>query len=147
MAEVGLPPKSVLARWYSEGMSYADMARKHNADTNQNLTRQAFSQACKRYKISENVHYDHSAVLPPNLRPEHTKLYDTQMIRRWDARRQGKVYPKRDDQRINGWLANLNDAKVVLEYRRNTQAGWHPVPRKPSDEKDFPMRRNWIKAA
>lgn len=147
MAETGLPSKTVLQRWYDDGVSYADMARRHNAATNQNLSRQSFFMACKRYEISERTTYDHSSVLPPNLRPEHTKAYDTQMIRRWDSRRQGKVYEARDDQRINGWLANLNDAKVVLEYRRNTQKGWHTVPRLPSDEPDFPMRRTWVKAA
>lgn len=147
MAEIGLPPKGVLQRWYNQGMSYAEMARVHNAATNQDLTRQSFYMACKRHGISEPQNYDHSAVLPPDLRPEHTKLYDTDMIRRWDARRQGKVYDKRMDQKINGWLANLNDAKVVLVYRRNTQKGWHTVPRRPSDEPDFPMRRAWVKAA
>lgn len=146
MAESGLPPKSVLEQWYADGVSYAEMARRHNAATNQSLTRQAFYMACKRLGISEPVNYDHTAVLPPNLRPAHTKLYDTQMIRQWDARRQGKVYGAREDQKINGWLANLNDAKVVLVYRRNTQKGWHTSPRLPSDEPDFPMRRSWLAA-
>lgn len=145
MPEVGLPPKSVLARWYGEGVSYTEMAQRHNAATGQNRTRQAFYQACKRLGISEPRNYDHSGVLPPNLRPEHSKLYDTDMIRQWDARRQGKVFSERLDQRINGWLANLNDAKVVLVYKRNTQKGWHTAPRLPSDEPDFPMRRNWLK--
>jgi hypothetical protein len=144
MAERVLPSERVLQQWYDDGLSYADMARRHNAATNQNLTRQAFFMACKRLGISERSAYDHSAVLPPDLRPEHSRLYDTQMIRRWDARRQGKVYSDRDNQRINGWLANLNDAKVVLVYRRNTQKGWHTVPRRPSDEPDFPMRRSWL---
>lgn len=147
MAEIGLPSKRVLEQWYAEGVSYAEMARRHNEATNQSLTRQAFFMACRRHGIADAINYDHSAVLPPDLRPEHSKHYDTNMIRRWDARRQGKVYPDRDNQRINGWLANLNDAKVVLEYRRNTQQGWHPVPRLPSDEKDFPMRRSWVQAA
>lgn len=146
MAEVGLPSRHVLQQWYDDGVSYADMARRHNAATNQTLTRQAFYQACRRYGISERLLYDHSAVLPPNMRPDHSKLYDTDMIRRWDARRQGKEFPERDDQRINGWLANLNDAKVVLLYKRNTQKGWHTVPRLPSDEPDFPMRRTWVTA-
>jgi hypothetical protein len=147
MPERTLPSKSVLERWYNDGMNYAEMARRHNKATNQNLTRQAFFQACKRLGISEPANFDHSAVLPPNLRPEHTKLYDTQMIRKWDARRQGKVYGHREDQKINGWLANLNDAKAVLLYKPNTQKGWHTVPRLPSDEPDFPMRRTWVKAA
>lgn len=147
MAETSLPSKTVLKRWYDDGMSYADMARRHNAATNQSLTRQAFFMACKRLGISERQSYDHSAVLPPKLRPQHTKDYDTQMIRRWDARRQGKVYGERDDTRINGWLANLNDANCVLLYKPNTQKGWHAVPRLPSDEKDYPMRRTWVQAA
>lgn len=147
MAESGLPPKSVLQQWYGEGLSYADMARRHNAATGENRTRQAFYMACSRYGISEPQNLDHKAVLPPNMRPEHSKLYDTQMIRQWDARRQGKTYGAREDQKINGWLAHLNDAKVVLLYKPNTQQGWWPVPRKPSDEKDYPMRRTWVTAA
>lgn len=147
MPEQILPPKSVLERWYREGVSYAEMARRHNEAENLATTRQSFFMACRRLGISERTTYDHSAVLPPNLRPEHTKLYDTQMIRQWDSRRQGKVYPAREDQKINGWLAHLNDAKVVLVYRRNTQKGWHTALRLPSDEPDFPMRRTWVKAA
>lgn len=139
-----LPDKNTLWKWYNdEGLSHTEMAERFNnlpeRQGQEPVTRQAFWQQCDRHGFPPR-NLSHREVLPANMHPDHSKLYDTEMIRMWDARRQGKKFPPKIDQKINAWLQNLNDAKAILVYRRNTIAGWKPVPRKPSDDKDSPVR-------
>lgn len=144
MGERVLPDKNTLWKWYDgEGLSHTEMAERFNAlperQGEEPVKRQAFWQACNRYGFPPR-NLSHKQALPHNMHPDHSKLYDTEMIRMWDARRQGKKFEPKIEQKINAWLQNLDDAKVVLVYRRRTIRGWHPVPRLPSDDKTMPMR-------
>jgi hypothetical protein len=149
MGERVLPDRATLKKWHASGMTYQAMADRWNptliAEGKDPVTRQSFSTACHRHGFDRRK-LDHSDVLPKGMRLEHQTLYDTEMIRRWNARRKGKKFPPVEDQRINGWLQGLNDAKVVLKYERNTQSGWKPVKRLPTDDPECPVRLPKAKA-
>lgn len=137
-----LPDKNTLQKWYSEELlTYQAMADRFNSSRpgEKPVTHVAFHQACKRHGFPPR-NMSHADVLPANMDPDHVKLYDTEMIRMWDCRRKGKTYPPKIDQKINAWLQNLHDAKVVLIYKRRTLDGWKPVPRVPTDIKGCPVR-------
>lgn len=136
-----LPDLITLRRWYDEEprLSAQQMADRLFEQTGVRVTRHAFSAAWARNGFPPR-NLRHNDLLPANMRLDHQKLYDTEMIRRFSARRQGKVFDEKEEQRINSWLLNLRDAKVVLVYRRDTQKGWHPVKRRPTDDPDLPVR-------
>lgn len=130
-----LPDDETLAKWHAEGLTYPQM---HKRWGNPNVGSDAFGVACRRLGLFRNMHHD--KWLPRNMHPDHQKLYDTEMIRRWSAREQGKKFPAVEDQRINAWLQNLADAGAILWYDRETIEGWHPVKRVPSDPAGVPVR-------
>jgi hypothetical protein len=138
MAERVLPDKNTLEHWHEEGLTHQEMANRFYALTGHRCTRQAFRNACGRYGLTRN--YSHDEWLPADLRREHQRLYDTEMIRRWSARKQGKKYDAKEEQRINAWLQNLRDAGAILVYKRDTMQGWWPVHREPTDDPNVPVR-------
>lgn len=140
MAERVIPDKNTLEKWRKEGLTHQAMADRFNGTrpTEKPVSRQAFTNACGRYGLVVNLKHDEW--LPANMRPEHQKLYDTEMIRRWSARKQGKKFGPKPNQKINAWLQNLRDAGAILLYRRDTQQGWWPVPRQPTDDPNVPVR-------
>lgn len=138
MAERQTPDNNTLRKWHEEGLTHQAMADRWEAETHVRVTRQAFRNACGAAGLVRNMKHDEW--LPANMRPEHQKLYDSEMIRRWSARKQGKKFDATENQRINAWLQNLTDAGAILVYRRNTQQGWWPVPRQATDEPNVPVR-------
>lgn len=143
MAERQLPDRQTLQQWFEvDRLTHQQMAdRFNNSPERQGMrpvTRQAFTRACGRYGLTTYLHHDEW--LPKDMRPEHTKLYDTEMIRRWSARKQGKRFDEVEEQRINAWLQNLTDAGAIMLYKRDTQMGWWPVPRQPTDDPNVPVR-------
>lgn len=134
-----LPDDETLVEWWEEGLTFPQMAARFNsARTGKPVTGNAFGTACRRLGLGRNLHHDEW--LPRNMHPDHQKLYDTEMIRRWSARRQGKQFEPEEDQRINAWLQALNDAGAILWYERETQQGWWPVKREPTDDPNVPVR-------
>lgn len=133
-----LPGADVLRHWHEEGLTYQQMADRWEAQSHFRKTPQAFGKACRKAGLFRNL--SHDKWLPRNMRPEHQKLYDTEMIRRWSARQQGKQFDETEDQRINAWLQNLADADAILWYNPDTVEGWHPVRRRSDDEPGVPVR-------
>lgn len=133
-----IPDRDVLTKWHNAGLTYKQMADRWYDETKIRKTSQAFGKACRKAGLLRNLHHD--KWLPRNMRPEHMKLYDTEMIRRWSAREQGKKFPDVEDQRINAWLQNLADAGAILWYNPDTVQGWHTVRRRSDDEPGAPVR-------
>lgn len=133
-----LPDKNTLTKWHEAGLSYPEMADRWFEESGVRKTPAAFGQACRREGLFRNLKHD--VWLPRNMRPEHQKAYDSEMIRRWSAREQGKKFSAIEDQRINGWLQNLRDADAILWYDADTQQGWWPVKRQASDDPNVPVR-------
>lgn len=136
-----LPDRKTLEKWHASRMTFKAMAEKFNAEHPEfdDVTDRAFMNACRRYGFPTR-NLKHDELIPWTLRPDHTKLYDTEMIRRFSARMQGKQFDAEMDQKINAWFQNLNDAKSILVYRKDTQQGWVPVKRKPTDDPKLPVR-------
>lgn len=145
VAERVLPDQNTLTKWFEEGLTHQEMADRFNAETNRTVTRQSFARACGRYGLTRNLKHDEW--LPKNMHPDHQKLYDTEMIRRWSARKQGKKFPPVEEQRINAWLQILADAGAILWYERETEQGWWPVKRQASDDPNVPVRLPPVKDA
>jgi hypothetical protein len=133
-----IPDLDVLTKWHNEGLTYGQMADRWYEETRIRKTPAAFGKACRKARLFRNL--SHDEWLPRNMRPEHQKLYDPEMIRRWSARKQGKKFDEVENQRINAWLQNLMDADAILWYDPDTVEGWHPVRRRSDDEPGVPVR-------
>lgn len=132
-----MPEEATLRSWYlDEKLPYAEMVERWYQSSGETASTSGMLMKCKTYDwyVPRYLTHKGSPELPwTNIRREHLDMHDPSMLRKESARRQGKAYSPEDDAAIDAYLRGLNEDACVVEYRRDTQAGWWHVPRKKTD--------------
>lgn len=119
-------------RWMREGRTYEWMTReylrKYHIETSPSL----WGNFRARHGLPRRI--ERADLIPWTLRPEHVHRYAAAMLR-WEARsRAGLSIPAVHEARHRNFIARLRASNRVIEYRPETEQGFHEVDARPGED-------------
>lgn len=135
-----LPSDSILRRWrVDEGLTLKEIAERVKQTEGYEVSVGSVASALSRAGITSRVRYDEVIPWTP-IRTGHNKEYALTMLRLLARRRNGDTLTAKDQSRLDGWLAKLEEENAVVTYVYDSEYGFYYVKRKPSDPVDIPIR-------
>lgn len=127
-----LPDKTELRRMRDAGMTHQQIADEVQQRTGYRVTRNAVTVALQRHGLSgKPVRYVEE--IPWRVRERHERNYALAMLRLYARRQHGKKLNTDQTQRLDSWLAQLEEHGRVVAYSADSPDGFYYVPRLPED--------------
>lgn len=126
-AERLIPDNSTLEHWVKdEGLTHQEIADRIFITSGVRVTRMAVSTALSRAGISKpKPRYDET--IPWTVKMDHIKEYPARMLRLLGRRRAGNPMNDREAQRLDSWLAKLEEDHAVVGYDPDSQYGFYYI--------------------
>lgn len=122
-----------VVRWFEEGRTYQWMIEEYRRKYNIETVPSMWGNFRRRRGLQRRIIRD-DALIPWEIKREHRWNYDLQMLRVEGRRRAGAEIRETDEQRVNSWLAKLEEAEAVVYYDGDTAEGFFWVPREAADD-------------
>lgn len=120
-------------RWFEEGRTYQWMIEEYRRKYNIETVPSMWGNFRRRRGLQRRIVRD-DELIPWEIKRDHRWNYDLQMLRVEGRRRAGAELRESDVQRVNSWLAKLEEAQAVIHYEPETEEGFFWVPREPGDD-------------
>lgn len=128
-----MPGKAELKKFRDLGYTRHQIVDIVFERTGHRVTPEAVSMAMKRANLS-GVHRRYEDEIPWRVRQIHERHYALAMLRLLGRRRRGESVPDDRAQRLDSWLAKLDETQTVVDYDPDSERGFRYVPRLPTDE-------------
>lgn len=121
-----LPPVSRLRQLVDQGMTHREIAELVTRETGYPVSRSTVSAALHRAGDTQNAKR-YPDELPWTVKEEHQRHYAARMLRLLGRRRQNIQNSAEMDQRLDGWLKQLDQSGAVVVYVPDTEDGFFYV--------------------
>lgn len=125
-------------RWFEEGLTYQEMADRHEEKYGIKVTAAAFASLRRRMGWENRILRGYDPLVPWDVRPEHRSTYTYWMLRREVRRRAGIT--KEDGEglaALDRWIAGLREAGAVVDYRPDSKEGFFLTYARPGKDTDL----------
>lgn len=137
-----LPPTSRLKAMVSQGMTHQEIADTVTRETGYPVSRSTVSAALHRANETQPAK-KYPEEIPWTVREEHQTHYAARMLRLLGRRRKGITNSQESDQRLDAWLASLEEAGAVVIYVPDRKDGFFYVEGTP-DVPGIPVSTTWL---
>lgn len=132
MPATKIQDEAEVKRWFAEGRTYDWMSEQYRTKYNLTMTPSAWSNFRRRHGLARRIVRDED-LIPWNVQEQHRWAYPLQMLRMEARARAGEPIREADAVRHRNFIALLERTKTVIHYDPDTDAGFHYVPRLPTD--------------
>ncbi|MCG5464098.1 hypothetical protein AB0K35_28715 [Micromonospora sp. NPDC053740] len=120
-------------RWIKEGRSYAWMTAEHERKYNIRISASGWSYFRGKNGLDARAVSDEELV-PWSVKHQHRNNYYLYCLRQEGRRRHGKKLDEHAETRVNAFLRDLAEQRVVVDYDPSTENGFRLVLREAQDE-------------
>ena len=119
-------------RWFEEGRTYAWMIDEYKRKYNVETVPSMWGNFRRRRGLDRRITRDDD-LIPWSVKPEHRWAYPVMMLRVEARRRAGLDLTEDMQNRLDNWLARLEEDGTVVHYDPDTEDGFYYVPRRKED--------------
>lgn len=125
-------------RWYEDGVTYREMSRMHMEKYGIEVSSSGFAGVRRRMGWEPRIAVGDHPLMPWDVREEHRSAYLYTMLRREIRRRQGLPWLSSDPQeKLDQWIDGLRENGAVVDYRPDTDLGFHLTYARPGIDNDL----------
>jgi hypothetical protein len=124
--------ESEIVHWFEEGRTYDWMVEQYRTKYNLEVVPSLFGNFRRRRGLARRITRNDD-LIPWSVEREHRWAYPLAMLRVEGRRRAGRELRPRDAERLDAFLALLEEEDAVIHYDPDTAEGFFYVPREAGD--------------